>query len=428
MNKVAKQFYLRSIGLVSVSALMAAPVLALPYGSPDARSIAMGGTGVASADNAYAGFFNPALLASYDQRKDRGGNMRIVFPAAHAGISTNIGDLFDFEDEGYEARVTSAVDTYNATQSTTELLDVLDPLDAQLSEISGDPLAADVFIGMAFTIPDRREGGSFSLGRRLVMDGKINYDSTDAALVTDYIEELNNVAAGNAPGALHPQLYTGATLNDPTASFVSTIDAAALVYDELAFSMAWQIKAFDNTFMLGFTPRFARVTTYEYSATATSDDVTQQGELDNGSSVNLDIGYAQQLYPDLRIAVAVKNLIPQEFETESGRTIEVGPQLRIGSEYQTRWGTYAIDLDFLENDPLSRLGDPSQILAFGAEWPLGRMRLRAGLNTNLAGTGDNSGFGYSGGVRLRLAGLFFDFSAGTGAGKEFASFQFGVQY
>ena len=403
-------------------------VHALPYGSPDARSIAMGGTGVATADNAYAGFFNPALLASYSERKHRGGNQRLVFPALHADASINLQDLFDFEDADYEAQVNAGVATYNATQSTAELLAVLGPLDTELQSISGSPLGVDIYTGFVVTIPDRLEGGAFSLGRRLVMDGRINYDSADIALISDYLEELENVANGGAAQALHPELYAGGALVDPTDTLVSSVDAVGLAIDELTFSMAWQIEPFGKPFMLGFTPKLWKVTTYEYLATATSTDVTEQGELDNGENLNLDVGYAQRLNDNLTVALALKNLLPQEYETETGRTVDIGPQLRVGSEYQTTWGTYAIDLDLVENKALSRLGDPSQVLAIGGEWPWGRLRFRAGLHTNLAGTGDNSGVSYSAGIRLRLLGMFFDVSAATGANQQRASFQFGVRF
>ena len=414
--------------LVIIASLTSNVANALPYGTPDARSMAMGGTGVASADNAFAGFFNPALLASYPERKHRGGNQRIVFPAVHAGISDSVEDIFDFEDQDYEAQINAGVTTFNTTQNATPLLNVLGPVDAELKVIGGNPVAADVYTGLVVTIPDRMEGGAFSLGRRLVMDGLVDYQSADVALIGDYLEELQAVANGNAAPAIHPQLYTGGNLIDPTTTMTSQIDAAALVIDELGFSMAWEVEPFGTPVMIGFSPRLSKVTTYEYRAAATSPNLTQRGELDNGESLNVDLGYAQRLQPNLMVAFAIKNLIPREFETESGRTIDVGPQMRVGSEYHTGWGTYTIDLDLIENKPLSSLGDPSQVLAFGAEWPLGRFRVWAGLNTNLAATGDASGFSYSAGVRLRLLGMFFDFAGASGAGQQRASFQFGVQF
>lgn len=414
--------------LLIAMTLLASPLaLAVPYGSPDARSIAMGGVGVASADNAYAGFFNPALLASYPQRKHRGGNQRIVFPAVHGQLSDGINQLIDFENEDYEAQVTSAVDIYNTTQSTAELLAVLNPVDSDLQEIGNSPLAADVYTGLVVTIPDSAEGGAFSLGRRLVMDGLVEYESADVALIEDYIEELDAVAAGTLPATLHPELYIGGALIDPTTNLVSRVDAAGLVIDDLAISMAWEIAPFETPVMIGFTPRFRKVTTYEFSATATSPNATQRGEMDNGESINLDLGYAQRLSPDLLVGVAVKNLIAEEFETESGNTLSLKPQIRVGSEYRSAWGTFSLDLDLIENKPLSR-GDPSQLLAFGGEWGWGRTRVRAGIHTNLAASGNNSGFGYGAGVRLRLLGMFFDLSAATGASQQLASFQFGVRF
>jgi hypothetical protein len=43
----------------------------MPFGIFDPRSIAMGGTGVASGTDSNASYFNPALLAAAKRKEDR---------------------------------------------------------------------------------------------------------------------------------------------------------------------------------------------------------------------------------------------------------------------------------------------------------------------------------------------------------------------
>ncbi|MDH5394252.1 MAG: conjugal transfer protein TraF, partial [Gammaproteobacteria bacterium] len=62
--------------LSSAMVLGSYQAFALPFSGTDARSLAMGGTGVAAGSVANASTFNPALLAAY--REDEDFNLSIA--------------------------------------------------------------------------------------------------------------------------------------------------------------------------------------------------------------------------------------------------------------------------------------------------------------------------------------------------------------
>lgn len=405
------------------------PILAAaaPFGSSDPRSAAMGKTGVAAIDNTSSAYFNPALLAAFPERKHSGNQQRIALPAATAFASNSAKDLIDLDDQNYDQQIADAVADYNATQNTADFIDVLQSLDEDLNQTSAQPLAIDAQASIVFRIPDRHEGGAFYFSRRAIVDGVVDYSDDDSALINDYLEELEFVQGGGAPATLHPELYNNGALIDPVDNLTSAADAAGLVIEEMGLSMAWQVTLWDTDMMLGMTPKVARVTAYEYSAVASSGDLTEDSEYDNEENVNLDLGWAQQVNDNLMVGLAIKNLIKQEYRTASNNFLTLEPQVRIGSAYRSRWGNFTIDVDLLENAPLYS-GDPTQEIGFGGEWTVWNQSLRAGVVKNLAATGDNAGALFTFGLHFQLSGLFTDFSYGKSDSQEMAAFQLGIQF
>jgi hypothetical protein len=399
---------------------------ALPYGAHDARALAMGGSGVAAVENPNPAYFNPALLAAYTERKHLGGNQRIVFPSFSGSASREIGDLIDIENLDYEDRISSAISDFNRGLAN-EALSVFASLDSDLRTVSEHPIAVDLYTGLVISVPDHSEGGAFSFSRRFVLDGQVEYSGADTALVNAYQEELRAVAEGAAPGVLHPELYEGGELIDPVENLTSRASAVGLKIDQMAFSMAWKIQAFELPVMVGITPKLVRVTSYEYSADAASSRLTDQSTFDNGENFNLDLGYAQDLNDRWLVGVAVKDLISKDYKTASGRIVPLDPQLRVGTHYQSVWGAYNLDLDLTKNRALAG-GDANQMLAFGVEWVLGGQHLRAGAHRNLAGNGENGEWAYSLGFRLRLFSVFVDFAWGEGANQQTAALQMGIRF
>jgi hypothetical protein len=413
----------------SAAALACLPEIGfcIPFGAPDSRSAAMGKTGVASIENTNAGYFNPALLAMFSKRKHLGGNQRIAFPSLSGYASDDTIELIDIDDKDYETTLFRNVADFNNNTNTDSLINTLESITFDLNNVSSDALFADVSVGGVLRIPDQREGGALYVSRRAVFDGRIDFTESDEVLLANYIEELNFVADGGTPGTLHPQLYNGGQLINPSDSLSSSVDAVALVIDEIGFSMGWSVSWWDFDMMLGVTPKVVQVTTNEYSADAISGDLTNRGKLKNDPNVNLDLGWAKKLNKATTIGVSIHNLIPQEYDTESNRIIKLKPQLRIGGAHQSKWGNFAVDLDLIENDPLSQ-GDPTQELGIGGEWKVGKHYLRAGAVKNFAASGDNGSPLFTLGARINLWGFYSDLSYGNGSNQESAALQFGLRF
>lgn len=399
----------------------------MPFGAPDSRSMAMGMTGVASTDNTNAAYFNPALLAAFAKRKHVGGNQRIAVPTLSGFLSKSALGLEDVDDANYEDRITSGVTQFNATADPVDLYTTLEALEDDLSDTSSGQLLADAHALLVLRIPDRHQGGAFYLGSRAVLDGRLDYTSADQALLRDYLDELEFVMQGGAPGTLHPELYTAGDLNNPRDSLTSSADAVALIIDEIAFSMGWAVNWWDMDMLVGITPKIMQVTTREYQADGVSGDLNLSGKYDDDVTLNFDLGWAKQIDDRLMLGLTLKNLIPTEFRTESGNYIDLQPQLRAGAAYRSPWGDFTADLDLIENDPMSE-GDPVQELGLGGEWSFGKQQIRAGLVKNLAGNAGSDSIVYTFGFRLRYGAIYSDFTYGNGDDYKAAAWQLGLHF
>ncbi len=420
---------LRFLVLACFFMLMSAfgPAYSIPFGSPDSRSAAMGKTGVALAGSTNSAYFNPALLAVYSERKHLGGHQRIAVPSVTGFASDETRDLVDIDDAEYDRQLDTGIAAFNNNFNPDSLINSLDSLSNDLSDTSSAPLYADVFANVIVSIPDRHEGGAFYFGRRGVLDGKLDYTEADQELLTDYLEELRFVSNGGTPATLHPELYSGGQLINPNDTLNSSVDAIALLIDDLAMSMGWAVNWWDMDMMVGITPKVVRITTYEFTADAVSSHLTRRGEQVNNVKLNIDLGWAKKLDDRTTVGLSVRNLVPQKIRTLSGRVIELQPQLRLGGAYQSEWGSYAIDLDLLEHDPLSK-GDPTQELGIGGEWLLGNHAIRAGIISNLAATGENTSPLFTFGVRLNLGHFYTDLSYGNGSNQTSAALQLGLSF
>lgn len=411
----------------ALSISLARTALGMSFGAPDSRSMGMGMTGVASADSTNAAYFNPALLAVYSKRKHLGGNQRIALPSLSGLASDSVLGLEDIDDADYENTITAAVNEFNTTADPDDVLSTLARLEDDLSDTTSSRLRADVQALAILRIPDRQQGGAFYVGSRGVLDGALDYTSADEALLEDYLEELRFINEGGAPGVLHPELYTGSDLNDPTDSLNSSADAMALIINEIAFSMGWAVNWWGTDMLVGVTPKIMQVTTREYRADAVSGSLNLNGEYKDDVTLNLDLGWAKQLDDQLTLGVAVKNLIPTRFRTESGRSVDLKPQLRFGAAYRTGWGELTADLDLIENDPLSK-GDPVQELGLGGEYRFGEQRVRVGAVKNLAADAGGGSIIYTFGLRLRFGAYYSDFTYGSGKDHQAAALQLGLHF
>jgi len=388
-------------------------VSAIPFGTYDPRSIAMGGAGVASGNSANAVFFNPSLLAQYTSRKHRARNSHYVFPVASLSVSKVAEDIADLVDSNPEQVLSDSIATYNANPNVITVEGVLTAsrnLQNDLEPIANETVFFDGIVGMVIGIGDRREGGAFVISRRFVGDGIADQTAADKQLLADYIEGLDFIVSAGASGAPHPELFdVNGNLLDQTDNLTSTAIGRGLLLTELGIAMSWGVELFRNKIDVGFTPKFVQGTTYEYNGTLGNSQLETIARKENEDwQFTLDVGVSKAVNDQLKLGLVVKNIIPLDFSTKSGGSINIQPQLRAGVAYRSaKWGYWALDMDVLENKSIGG-GDNTQYLSLGGEWRVKTWALRAGYKQNFVGRSDFSKGVFTVGTGYGFAGVSLD--------------------
>ena len=137
-----KNIIMRGLLIAGFSA--AVPFASASYNGFDARSTAMGGTGVASAHFGAAPLVNPALLAT-SRSQD---NISLIAPSigAHVSDSANLINGFDDVKSAWDS-LESALGTGSEAEAAGKLGDIV-------SGLSGENAYANVGLAMVLAVPD----------------------------------------------------------------------------------------------------------------------------------------------------------------------------------------------------------------------------------------------------------------------------------
>lgn len=176
--------------------------------------------------------------------------------------------------------------------------------------------------------------------------------------------------------------------------FESEIEVVGANITEFGITFARQFSYMGHDFAAGITPKLMNITIFErrfgIDDSEAADDIASLIDENTTSyfSANIDVGVARYWddvwYGDVRAGLAIKDLIPQNFESQSGVTLRVRPKVRVGAAHLTRWTTVSADLDVTENQPL-RYGTPTRYLGLGVEYnQFDWFKLRAGYRNNLS--------------------------------------------
>mgnify|MGYP000509342224 CR=1 FL=1 len=380
---------------------------AAPNPFQDARSFAMGGTGVASSSPAGASFHNPALLAIEHEEKHDG--FGLILPSVNATFADDeevIDQIDDIQDE------IDIFDTAVSNGNQAEIQASAARLSNQLSNLDDDAVKADLGLGATLVIPNDRFAMSVFLDGSSKITVRSNIDDADILL-------LDTIAAGAPP----PQ--------DIETELKSEAVAIAGVIGELGISFATAFDIGDNKLTVGVSPKYVSLITYEYVAniaTFDEDDFDADDFKTDDSTFNIDIGVAYQFGEDGQwiAGLMVRNIIPTDLETTSGISMNVDPLATVGIAYSRDWFTLTSDLDLTENKAFG-FEDDNQFVSAGAEVDLADIaQFRLGVRHNIGDTGDSegieegtqltAGLGFSPfGVHIELSGLVSDTEYGAAA-------------
>ena len=247
---------------------LSSPVIAgTSFGIYDARTLAMGGTSVASANNDNAQHYNAALLAFNEEIEEKTQDARFLFPMIVPQIAESVITLEELSQDDPSQAITKAISSFNLLPDAVSAQAVLDAtanLDAALADIDGEDVSTDIYFGMAVSEPGKFQGAGFFMGARLLAGGQSTVTATDRAVLAAYQEGLTFIASGGAQGAPHPELFdANGALVDPGDDFDSTVNATGALITEAGVAMSQQFFLFGKPLAAGFSVKVQRIDTFE---------------------------------------------------------------------------------------------------------------------------------------------------------------------
>jgi hypothetical protein len=369
--------------LLLAGALAIAPAVhALPFGTFDARSAAMGGVGVATG-NRFASFNNPALLTTADEIHE----WFLLFPTAGAQLSDP-----DKLDDGFDA-FQQAADTLDANPTPANAAAAqaaLDALDGAVYEESGNA-------AFMLAVPSRILSGAafINVYKGFNVRPKLGGDNLLADPPT-YNSELE---------------YRGFSVLENGVSAAKLFEGGKNWWSEWA---------------VGFNAKFMLVEGYGYTENVRSAELKlDDSQRVNGSAFNVDVGVLKE-FGVFKLGLVGKNLFAANFDYgQSGEQFEIGPQVRLGMAYQSRRSVLEFDVDLTENEALG-FSSATRIAALGWEYQLARwFTLRAGYRQNMVDT--KAGIA-SAGLGLVFGALYIDIAGSTGDEQDGVAAQLGFQF
>lgn len=314
----------------------------------DARSNAMGNTGVVAADYLLAPFHNPALGALHRDSDDVGILLPAIGINAHdqdESIQT-IDDAQDLYDRVFNSGMAGPSDE-------VELNKLLDELDGNA------PINVTAGANFAIAIPNR------TLAINVFGGG--------------FVEVIAATEVGQ--GVTAEQRYDN-----------STYRMAAFGVTEVGVSLAKDFTIGNQNIAFGISPKYQELLTYSQADKLDNFDLDNYDESEvSKSAFNMDLGVAWHM-DTWRAGLAMKNLFSQEIETEIGNyTYELNPQATLGLGYVAELMTATVDFDLTKQKRFKELDDDTRFVRFGLEgnaW--GWAQLRAGYEMDLEDTLDDS--------------------------------------
>ena len=328
----------------------------------DARSNAMGNTGVASADYLTAPFYNPALATTYKSNDDFG------FFLAVDATASDPDDAIETIDD-----LQSFMDDYD--QSTASNNDIV-VLEDYLDDLTDNTLAVSAGGGIAIALPTKAVSTNlFARGYAEVIAA--TYISDDSSSNDDAMAAKEN--------------YEN-----------SDVQLLAFGYVEVGLAFAKEFKIDGEKVSFGVTPKYQQMTTYAQRVTIDDFDIDDYDESENTKNAfNVDLGAAWYI-DDFTAAVAIKDLFSQKIKARSSNisdTYNLDTQITLGVAYTNDYFIAAIDADLTKQSRFEKIDDDTQFIRIGVEgnaW--GWAQLRAGYEMALPDTLDNSitaGLGFS---------------------------------
>ena len=344
----------------------------------EARSDAMGGTGVASSHYGTAALSNPALLTHFGPTDD----FSLILPSVGAQVSdpNNTVDKADDVKDVWN-RFDAAVDSQTGVPESAAALK------SKLKDLKDTHANGQVGASIVATVPNK------TLPFAIVVKswGTVSVEGK----VTDHdLQYLDNVTDGSIPASFVD-----------TDSLTSRAYGRAAVITDVGIAMAHQFETAGQAWSLGITPKYQRIDLFNYSVSVRDfdkNDINSSDYRSTKTGFNADLGFATDLTNNWTLGLTVQNIIPRSVDTKvingEKETFKVRPQATAGAAWRNSFITTALDVDLTEASSFTS-DKKRQFASLGAElnaWSW--MQVRAGYRQNVASSEGNAftaGLGFS---------------------------------
>ncbi|MCT4702918.1 conjugal transfer protein TraF [Enterobacteriaceae bacterium H20N1] len=391
----------------------------------EARSDAMGGTGVASGSYGSGVLINPALLAKA-QEED---TVTVILPSVSAQITDKdnlqdqIDDISDKVD-GYEDVIddlTFEDILLNPVGTLNQLQGAAGDLAGELENLRGKTAHAKAAAGIAVSIPN--DVLSMAFVTKAYAHGRVS-SSIDQQDI-DYLRGIENSDAVAGAAAIDAAANGSDAI---TRNLNSTASGRAAIVSDYGVALAKQFNLGEVPVSVGITPKLQKTWLYNYTTsiyTYDSNDWNSSRYRNDDTGFNIDAGVAADFGENWTVGLSGQNLVSRDIDTKdiritNGRTGEtvsykdtyqIRPLVTAGAAWHNDLITLSADGDLTETKGFKSEED-SQYVGVGAEVrPLSWFAVRAGYRADVKGNDSNVftggvGFAPFNRVHVDLMGLY----------------------
>jgi len=372
------------------------------------KAMSMGGAGVASAEGSFAPYFNPALLAVYEDKKE--------FHLS-GGFGLRENNMADHIDSLYEMDITESLD--RIAQSAPFLSDIDRMLVTETKDILNSLSDGNGLQGMPFTTFGLQYNNfGFGIFGMSEASGYANVDPNRLDIIVEYegyywkYDELENTL-----DEVTKEDYIAHSIEYALNQKLTYLQLKGLAYSEIPLSYAYRFDSKYGTFNIGGSVKIMPGLTYDQRIDIDTESGQLEDELrdaekyDTGWGVDLGFLYKHPKLKDLSFGLVAKNLNTPRFDTITGDTIKVRPQVRFGMAHTffEKKLELALDMDLTKNKTLIP-GVESQFIGGGFGYnPADWFSIRGGIMRNMHESDD--GTILTGGLGFVISYLEIDISA-----------------
>lgn len=391
----------------------------------EARSDAMGGTGVASGSYGSGALINPALLAKA-QQEDR---VTVILPSVSAQL-TDKDNLQDQIDD-----ISDKVDNYEDVIDDLTLQDILlnpggtlnqfqgaaGDLAGELESLRGKTAHAKAAAGIAVSIPNDVLSVAFVTKAYARARVSSSIDQRDI----DYLRGIEGSDAIAGTVAVDAAVNGSDVI---TRNLNSTASGRAAIVSDYGIAMAKQFDLGGVPVSVGVTPKLQKTWLYNYTTSIyayDSNDWNSSRYRNDDTGFNVDAGVAADFGEHWTLGLSGQNLVSRDIDTKdiritNGRTGEtrsykdtyqISPLVTAGAAWHNDLVTLSADGDLTETKGF-KSEENSQYVGVGAEVrPLSWLAVRAGYRADVKGNDSNVftggvGFAPFNRVHVDLMGLY----------------------